>query len=175
MMRAARALGMLSLLAIVLVTTATAATEARGTRSDPYPRGVMYSIPSSDGWRVRVDGSIPNANRLIERENQFNDPPPRGRQFFIIKVTIKYAGRGSSTAFEGLTLKALGRSSVAYDYSDDCGVTPNELDTTKKVYSGGVQRGNVCFAVKKTDLSSLLLLVEPGFSFEDVEKFFRVR
>lgn len=168
-------LGAIFLIGVVLVTTATAATEARGTRSNPYPRGTMYSIPDSDGWRVRVDGSIPNANRLIEAENSFNDPPPRGRQYFLIKVTIRYTGRGSSTALEGLTLKALGRSSVAYDYSDDCGVTPNELDTFKKVYSGGTQRGNICFAVKKTDVSSLLLLVEPGFSFEDVEKFFRVR
>jgi hypothetical protein len=136
----------------------------------------MYSIPGSHGWRVRVDGSIANANRLIEAENSpFNDPPPPGLQYFIIKVTIRYTGRGSSIWWQDLTFLALGRSNVAYDYSADCGLTPNELGDSKHVYSGGTQRGNICFAVKKTDLSSLLLLVEPVFSIEDVEKFFRVR
>ena len=40
---------------------------------------------------------------------------------------------------------------------------------------GGSISGNLCFSVKKTDVASLLLVVEPAFSFRDVERFFRVR
>lgn len=161
--------------AAFLLPSAVAGTEARGTRGDPHPRGRMIALRESEGWRLRVDGSIPNATSLVMAENQFNDRPAAGRQFFIIKLTVRYTGRGSSSLFEGATFKALARSNVAYDYEDDCGVIPAEIDDFKKVYTGGTLRGNVCFSVKKTDVRSLLLLVEPGFSFNETETFFRVR
>ena len=157
------------------VGTATGAVHATGDRAHPYPVHKSVVIPSSDGWKLRVNKSVPNATQQVLDENMFNDKPAAGRQFFMINVKLTYVGKGSSSPYSGLTLKALGRSNVAYDYSDDCGVTPNELDDFKKVYSGGSISGNVCFSVKKSDVSSLLLLVEPGFSFDDTERFFRVR
>jgi hypothetical protein len=146
-----------------------------GTRSNPVPMHVTFTIPSSKGWSVRVNKAVPDATRLVLNANQFNDPPKTGRQYYMINVTIVYRGSGKSTPTGGLTFKALGRSNVAYDYSDDCGVVPDPLDTFKTVYSGGRLSGNVCFSVKKSDVSNLLLLAEPGFSFDDVSIFFRLR
>jgi hypothetical protein len=161
--------------ATVLAGTATGSVQANGDRAHPYALHTSVVIPSSHGWKLRVNKSVPNATQLVLRTNMFNDKPARGRQFFMINLTLTYVGRGSSSAFEGLSFKALGRSNVAYDVSDSCGVTPNELDDFKKVYTGGSMSGNVCFSVKGTDAASLLLLVEPGTSFDDVERFFRVR
>jgi hypothetical protein len=161
--------------AAVLAGTATGAVQATGDRAHPYPLHKSVVIPSSKGWKLRVNKSVPNATRLVLDENMFNDKPAVGRQFFMINVTLTYVDRGSSSPFSGLTLNALGRSNVAYDVGDSCGVIPKELDDFKKVYRGGSITGNVCFSVKRKDVASLLLLVEPGFSFEDTERFFRVR
>jgi hypothetical protein len=159
----------------VVAGVAAAAMAGYGSRSHPYPIHSFAAIPDSHGWKVRLNGSVPNATAAVLEENQFNDRPAAGRQFFMINVTVAYTGKGSSTALGDLTFSALGRSNVAYDTSDDCGVVPKELDEFKKVFSGGSLTGNLCFSVKRSDVSSLLLLVDPGFSFSDAQYFFRVR
>ena len=90
---------LLGALAVVLV--AGAATEmasglvlGRGTRAHPHPLRSFASVPESSGWRIRVNKSIPNSTRLVMAENQFNDRPASGRQFFIVNVTARYTGKG---------------------------------------------------------------------------------
>jgi hypothetical protein len=166
----------LSLATVTAAGYAAAAPKGRGDRGNPYPLRATAVIPDSDGWKVRVNKSMPNATAAVRAENQFNDPPAAGRQFFIVNVTVTYTGKGSEAPFAGLTFYALGRSNVAYDQSSDgCGVVPNELDSFKKVFKGGKLTGNVCFSVRKSDARSLLLMVEPGFSFEETQIFFRTR
>jgi hypothetical protein len=168
-----------SVLCVAAVTAIAAsvvvAGDGRGSRSKPYPVRTLVSLPESKGWKVRVNKSIPNATKLVLAENQFNAPPKRGRQFFMINITMVYAGKGSSTPFAGATFKAVGRSSVAYDFSDSCGVTPDDFDSFKKVFSGGRLTGNICFSVRSTDVASLLLLYEPFFSLGSSEVFFKLR
>ena len=156
-----------------LAVAGLASASSYGSRSNPVPKHTSVSIAGSDGWRVRVNSSTPNATAAVLAENEFNDRPAAGRQFFIINVTETYTGKGKSNAMEGLTLSALGRSNVAYDYSDDCGVVPNEIEDTKDVFSGGSLTGNVCFSVKTSDAPSLLLMTEPGFSLDDTLAFFK--
>jgi hypothetical protein len=158
-----------------LAAAAGAATFSRGSRSNPIPKNTVAAVPDSKGWKLRVNGTTPNATAAVLRQNMFNERPAAGRQFFMINVTASYVGKGSSEAYEGMTLDALGRSNVAYDFSDDCGVIPGDLETFKKVFSGGSLTGNICFSVRHTDAASLLLLAEPGFSFSDSQLFFRLR
>src|SRR3954451_25389863 len=113
--------------AAVFAGTATGSFQANGDRAHPYALHTSVVIPSSHGWKLRVNKSVSNATQLVLNANMFNDKPARGRQFFMINLTLTYVGRGSSSSFEGLSVKALGRSNVAYDSSDDCGVTPHEL------------------------------------------------
>lgn len=157
------------------VGPAIAATKGFGSRSHPYPLHHFASIPDSHGWKLRVNKAIPNATAAVLAENQFNDPPAAGRQFFMINITASYTGTGSSQTLGALTLDALGRTNVAYDSSDSCGVTPNEFDEFKTVFRGGSLSGNLCFSVKRTDVASLLLLVEPGLSFSNAQDFLRLR
>jgi hypothetical protein len=164
-----------ALVVAVLASSAMAAT-GNGTRARPHAARTMTAIPGSDGWAVRVNKSIPNGTSAVLAENMFNDKPKAGRQFFIINVTVSYRGKGSDSPFSGLSFYALGRSNVAYDESgDSCGVVPKELDSFKKVFSGGTISGNLCFSVKRSDAASLLLMVEPSFSFDDTQIFFRTR
>jgi hypothetical protein len=158
----------------LMATVASGATP-KGSRGNPIPRHQTVSIPESEGWRIRVNGSVPNATRAVLAENQFNDPPAAGRQFFMINVTATYAGGGKSTLLGGVSFGALGRSNVAYDSGDSCGVVPKELDTFKDVFTGGKLTGNVCFSVRKSDVASLLLMVEPSISLNDRLVFFKTR
>ena len=160
--------------ALLLAGLAVAAAP-HGSRSNPVPKHTSFSIPSSKGWHLRVNSAVTNANQMVVAENQFNDKPAAGRQFFIINVTATYRGSGKSDSYSGLRMQALGRSSVAYDYSDHCGVIPNEFDELKDVFTGGSLSGNICFSVKTSDVASLLLMVEPGFSFDETMVFFRTR
>jgi hypothetical protein len=170
-----RALLAVGVIALACAATVSAASYGKGTRGAPYPIHATVTIPGSKGWKVRVNSSVPNGTSKVLAANQFNDKPKAGRQFFLINVTVSYTGKGSSQPFSGLTFKALGRSDVAYDYQDDCGVLPSPLDDTKTVFSGGKLTGNICFSVKKTDVPSLLVYVEPAFSFSDTQVFFKLR
>jgi hypothetical protein len=166
---------LLVLLTATFAATAVAATP-KGSRTNPYRLHTLVKLPEGEGWKLRVNKSVPNATRVVLAENQFNDRPKAGRQFFMINITLVYTGKGSASAFAAVDLSVVGRSNVAYEgLDDDCGVIPDELDDFKKVFSGGRITGNICFSVRKSDVSSLLLFYEPSFSLRDTQVFFRVR
>lgn len=141
---------------------------ASGTRGNPLPLGDTTEL---NGWEVSVLSSTADATDIVLRENQFNDPPTAGRQFFIVDVSATYLGSGSDTAFAGLAFSAVGESSVAYDLEDTCGVIPDEFDAFNEVFSGGTITGNVCWSVRSADVQSLVLILDEGFGF-DGERFF---
>jgi hypothetical protein len=152
------------------------AGNGKGTRSKPYKLHTLVPLPESKGWKFRVNKSTPNANAAVHGANEFNSPPKPGRQFFMINVTMIYTGPGTSTAFEAGSFGAVGKTNVAYAQgTDDCGVLPNPLDDSTKVFSGGRITGNICFSVRKTDVSSLELFYEPLFSLNNVLKFFALK
>lgn len=159
----------------VLASAPVLAASPSGSRTNPIALHKMVAIPSASGWKVRVNSSTPNGTSAVMAANEFNSKPAAGHQFFIINVTESYSGKGQSNALEGLTLDALGRSNVAYDSSDDCGVVPDSISDTAQVFTGGSITGNICFSVKSSDAASLLLLAEPGFSLNNVTVFFKLR
>lgn len=131
-----------------------AVDRAPGGRLKPYPLGTAVQLV--DEWRMQVVSSDPDADAEIAAENQFNDPPEAGRQFFMVRVRATWAGSGSSR-FEGsYRLRALGAASgVTYStFEDSCGVIPDELEDPE-VFSGGTIEGNVCFSVREQDVSGL--------------------
>jgi len=109
---------------------------------------------------------IPDATQLVLAENQFNDPPEEGQQFFIVTVSATYEGEGSSTLRAGNTFQVVGDSAVAYKTFDpSCGVIPNDFAYTE-VFSGGTIEFNVCFSVKSGDTSSLVMFTEDYADFD---------
>ncbi len=112
------------LLALALLAAASAALGAgpRGSRGNPYPIRTTVRLPAGQGWKLRVNKSIPNATRLVLDWNRFNTPPKGGHQFFIINITLAYSGKGSASPFAPTHLFAVGRSKVEYSMVDDsCG------------------------------------------------------
>jgi hypothetical protein len=128
---------------------------SEGTRENPVPMSTWVDF--GDGWHVRAVAATPEATQEVLDENQFNDPPESGNQFFIAEIEAMYFGTGSDRFDGTFRLRAVGSESVTYStFSDRCGVTPNELDNPE-VFPGGAIRGNVCWQVRSADAVSLVM------------------
>lgn len=53
-------------------------------------------VELSQGWRVAVIGTTPDATEVVLAENQFNEPPEGGRQFFMAMVSGREYQRRTS-------------------------------------------------------------------------------
>jgi hypothetical protein len=142
-----------------------------GTRANPYPLGTP--VPLGDGWTMRVLGTTPNATSAVLAENMFNDPPAPGFQFFIVRVEATFNGQGSSRGFDGsYRLRAVGAGGVSYStFEDRCGVIPNEISDAE-VFTGGTVVGNECWAVRSSDVGSLVMYDDPLLGNDANHKFF---
>lgn len=166
---------MVVLCGCVMTTAALATTSGYGSRANPWPMRTWVKLPETKGWSVRVNSVVPNATAAVLAENQFNDKPKVGRQFYIISMSVRYSGKGSQAELSAGSFSAVGGSNVAYSgFDDSCGVVPKELDEFKTLFSGGSITGNICFSVKRSDVASLKLYFEPTFSLNDTQVFFRL-
>jgi RTX calcium-binding nonapeptide repeat (4 copies) len=132
------------------------------TRDNPIPIGTAATL--SDGWRISVVAVTPDATQAVLAENQFNDPPVSGKQFFLVTVTATYTAAGSSS-FDGFfRLRAVGPSAVSYaTFTDSCGVIPNDISNAE-TFTGGTITGNVCWQVLTSDASGLVMYDDPGLA-----------
>jgi len=165
------------LLIAALVAAASAPAAApRGTRANPYRIRTLVRPPDSEGWKLRVNKSVPNATRSVLKWNKFNPPPRAGDQFFIINITLAYSGGGFDIPFAPTRLSAVGRSNITYTATtDSCGGIPGALHFRSRVRSGRNVTGNICFSVSKNDVRGLLLKYESEFSSNQKQVFFRLR
>ena len=164
-------LGLIMLAVLLTSVLPAGAAGPRGSRDNPIPLGQSARLP--DGWVVKVTSPNPNAWRLIQAENQFNDPPKAGRTFFMVRLVGTYRGSKARDILFESDFEAVGRSSVAYQtFDDSCGVIPNELPS-KKVFQGGTVAGNACWSVKKSDVGSLLMYWEDFITEKAI--FWRLR
>ena len=112
-----------------------------GSRDNPLPIGTK--VVNND-WDI-VLGTPREAGSEVSAENQFNDSPKPGMEFWIVPVTATYTGDDTGTAWVDLTVKFVGSDNKAY--SDRCGVIPDDLSDVDEVYPGGIAGGNTCLAV----------------------------
>ncbi|HEX7277200.1 MAG TPA: hypothetical protein VF244_07470 [Acidimicrobiales bacterium] len=131
-----------------------------GTRSSPLPLGSEAAF--ENGWTVAVVGVTPDGTSAVMSENQFNDPPDDGEQFYLVRVSATYVGDGSSTPLGELTFSALDSRSTQVR-EGDCGVVPDAFDSFAEAFTGGSLTGNVCFAVPSATAGSLVMYVDAGF------------
>lgn len=155
--------------------TETPTTEAPTTTTAPE-RGLSLAAPAQVGeavkvgdWVVRVIAITPDASAAIAAENDFNDPPAEGKQFFMTTLQATYVGNESATFWLDMTLKAVGASSVAYEGGGEvsCGVIPDSANDAGEVFPGGTITGNVCWAINSADAASLTMIAEAGLSLSD--------
>lgn len=118
-------------------------------------------------YEVSVTSVTPNANDLIAAENQFNEPPAEGNQFFLAQVAVTYVGSETGTPWVDLNFQAVGESNSSYTtYNDPCGVIPNPGYDVSELFEGGSAEFNVCWQIDSDDADSLVMYVKPAFSFD---------
>jgi len=144
-----------------------------GTRDNPTPLGESAVIGD---YTVRVVDVVPDATDLVLAENQFNDPPAAGTQFFLVGLEVTYTGSETGQPGFDLTAQAVGDRAVAYSPFDaSCGVVPDDQFAASELFPGGTTQFNVCWAVETSDEASLLMFVEPLFAFDVDPVFFALR
>lgn len=153
-----------------VASTTTVPAPKTGDRESPIPIGSEATF--SNGWKVKIVGSTPNGTAAIRAANQFNDPPPPGQQFYIVRIAATYVGEGSASPF--LELKFSGLDSRNTAIEEGCGVAPEDFDVTKEVFAGGTLTGNLCFPVPSANADSLVMYVDAG-GFDSERSFFAVR
>jgi hypothetical protein len=141
---------------------ASPAGTAQSDRTHPIPIGQSATVGE---WTMQVTGVTPNATKAILAQNQFNDPPPDGKQFYLISISLTYNGSDTGNAYD-ITWKAVDANNVSYTtYDPSCGVISQEFNLGADVFPGGTIRGNICFVVDSAAAKTLVLYAQPSFSF----------
>ena len=137
-----------------------------GSRDRPVPFGTMAELKgdkSAHHWEVTVTNIIPNANPQVLATNSYNDPPDKGKQFYIATVKVKYLGPYSARLRGKSSFHLFGDSGVDYgSYRHSCGVIPLELPSIE-LHSHHEVVGNICWQVAVSDIRSLSMFVDTPF------------
>jgi len=156
----------------------TTRTGPGSSRDEPAPLGTALEV---SGWSIVIDSTVPDGTQDVLDENEYNEPPEEGQQFFLVHITATYLGNGeddSTSLFFSVDFGAVGGSNVAYDpYEDACGYAtlPDPLDQNAEVFVHGSIGGNICWTVDEGDADSLLLFIDESFGSGDNRSWFDLR
>ncbi len=120
--------------------TDTRPTSEKGSRQDPL---LIGQTVSNKDWSVTL-GTPREATAEVASENQFNESPKPGTQFWIVPVTATYLGEGSQSPFS-VRVEFVGSDNRTYD--DSCGVIPDPINDSGELYKDGTAKGNACVEV----------------------------
>jgi hypothetical protein len=135
---------------------------ATPARVSPTPLDTGAAL--GEGWTLTVIGPATDITDAVAAENEFNDPPPEGFRFVGVDVVYAYGGAGAGSPFEVIT-KAVDNSNLSL--SNQCGVTPGEIDISNDVFSGGSVSGTLCF-VAPASSAGLVMYATAGFGGKPV-------
>src|SRR6266536_5860382 len=128
-----------------------------GTRSNPVPLGApvdeTFSF-SNEHWRFRIVSTQPNATAAVMAENQFNDPPAPGNQFFLATLEVTYVSGAAARSPGSVAddLRTVGPSNVVYStFGNSCGVIPDGFLFKGDLLPGGTMTGNICWQVPSAE------------------------
>ena len=149
------------------------AEAALGTRDNPLPVGTRLEMGD---WTLAVTEVTLDATEQVMAENEFNDPPVRGRQFVLFTVDATYEGEDSGMAFVDFSWAVVGSAGNTFGTAmeDYCGVIPDSLDGTGETYPGGNVSGNVCVSVASDQVDGATIRIEETFSFDDTRAFYAI-
>lgn len=150
-------------------TTTAPPTEADlGTRGKPIPSGDAAVVGD---YEVMVIGFTPDATDVVLDFNEFNDPPPDGSVYTLIRLEFTYVGDESGEPWLDVSWAGVGDSSVSSEVGD-CFSYPDDLFELGELFPGGTADGNICLTVVEDDVDSLLLILEETFSVDETRVFF---
>ena len=147
---------------------------ALGSRENPVPIGnsAVVEFDAQKKWEITVLGTQPDATKAVLDENQFNDSPIEGNQFYIAGVRAKNLASASTMLMRSLQFKAAGVEGVVYsEFDHSCGVIPGEVKAHTELLTNGTIEGAVCWSIKSSDTDSLLMIVDELFSLSASKRF----
>jgi hypothetical protein len=164
----ARVVPLLAMLILAVPQASGAAAQA--SREAP----ILLGQPAAVGnYEITVLSVTPDARQIVTAENQFNEPPAEGRQFYLARIGVRYTGTEPGTPWIDLSFRAVGNSGVGYtEFDNDCGVIPEDASSYSDIFQGAQIEFNVCWAIASADATSLVMYVEPSFSFDDEPTWF---
>ncbi len=140
------------------------------SRETPYAAGQSGEVGD---YELRVVDITADATDAVLAENAFNEPPETGRVFFIARVEATYRGWGSGRPGSDLRFSVVGHENQGVTEGQaPCGVIPDEAREGPEVFEGGSAELNVCWSVPKDEVGSLVMYVEPSFSFDEERVWF---
>jgi hypothetical protein len=149
-------------------TASTPADDTLGTRANPIPIGDAARIGD---WSIAVQRVAPEGTEAVLAENQFNDPPQDGRQFFLINLAATFSGANSGSVLGDLRFQPLGNRTSPTPPT----IRPAALSRTNSISPKcspvGRSRATSVFRSSRRE-QSLLLYIEPGFSLEEERIWF---
>jgi hypothetical protein len=141
-----------------------------GTHPDsPLPAGTEVV---TGNWRVAISNVVPDATEAILSEDEMNEPPAEGHQYFMFQVDATYEGDDSAFAWDQLMIGVSFNNTV---YTEYCGfVIPDDFAYAPEVLAGGTATGNVCVSVPSDGVEDAVISLEdywtPGQRyFVDIE------
>ena len=116
-------------------------TADEGSRENPF---LIGDDVGNDDWGVVLDQPY-EAWDEVRAENQFNDPPDEGMEFWMLPITVTYTGVDTGDPFWDLDFGFVGEDGRTY--AGDCGVIPEELWDVGEMYPDAEATANVCLEV----------------------------
>ncbi len=141
---------------------------AASSRDNPIPVGSTGRVGD---FEITVTEIVPFADEFILTENEFNEQPAAGNQFFMANLTITNVGTEVTLPWLDLSFQAVGDSSTGYnEFDNTCGVIPDSSLNSGDVFPGGTVSFNVCWQIKSADADSLVMYVDPLISFDESDR-----
>lgn len=129
--------------------------DVEGSRENPVSIG--KEVPWADGTGIAVVSSTPDANDIVAAENEFNDPPLPGHQFFIARIRVTNSGTSMTDYAPSFDLRAIGSANVAYTEfgeTSNCGVYPDSCSVIQ-LATGGSSECNLCWQILTEEANSM--------------------
>ncbi len=157
-------------LSSLVTLTAFAQSGDGSSRENPI---ALNGVGEVGDYQISVIDVIPDATEIIAAENQFNEAPAIGNQFFMARVAVTYTGSETGTPWIDLNFQAVGASNVGYsEYDNSCGVIPDDGASVSELFEGGSVEFNVCWQVSTDDTPSLAMYIDELMSFDSVPVWF---
>jgi len=133
------------------------------SRSNPFPR---TGIISTQNWDIKVLEIKRGVGAWddIKAANMFNEPPPKGWEYLLVKLWVKCTANDSEVHYiDSGYFKVTGDKLIRYS---SAAVVEPEPQLDAKLYYGGETEGWVAFLVGK-DENNLILIFDDVLSFSN--------
>lgn len=146
------------------------------SRNNPLPMGESLVTPEDIEITVLNSTKGDQAWEIIQKANQFNDPPANGMQYILITVKVKnISSQKEPWAYTDLYFELVGSSNKVFHTFDKSAVLPDEGMLSKlraELYHGGEATGSLSFYIPQNETN--LVLTWRGL-IETSRRFFEVK